>query len=92
MELLITYAWCFLMKDDYDAVSAEIGAWLLCRVTSSRLFAGKLLLIVMLPLRARCRPSHPEKAAVQAIKLPMACLKLEPGTFFEISLDAKVDL
>jgi hypothetical protein len=41
----------FLMKDDYDVVSAEIGAWLHCCVTGSRLFAAKLLLIVMLPLR-----------------------------------------
>lgn len=41
------------MKDDYDVVPAEIGAWLHCCVTGSRLFAAKLLLIVMLPLRAQ---------------------------------------
>ncbi len=53
------------MKDDYDAVSAEIGAWLLCRVTGSRLFAAKLLLIVMLPLRAQRVSSGIRQAAVQ---------------------------
>jgi hypothetical protein len=38
------------MKDDYDAVSIEIVAWLHCCVTGSRLFAVMLLLIVILLL------------------------------------------
>jgi hypothetical protein len=39
----------FFMKDDYDAVSVAVVAWLHCCVTGSRLFAAMLLLIVMQP-------------------------------------------
>jgi len=53
------------MKDDYDVVSAEIGAWLHCCVTGSRLFAAKLLLIVMLPLRAHFCRQNPIKRLLQ---------------------------
>lgn len=55
----------FLMKDDYDVVSAEIGAWLHCCVTGSRLFAAKLLLIVILPLWVESTSSPDRKAAIR---------------------------
>lgn len=44
------------MKADYDAVSAERRARLHCCVAGSRLFAAKLLLIVMLPVRVDSAP------------------------------------